>query len=162
MQLINNFCWWLVNKYPHRVRIIKRNDKPYLLRFYLTTNRAEDKMREEPELFGLYLHYFFTGDEDPDLHNHPWLWALSFILSGTYIEERTNGFFLRKAGRFNYISHQTFHRVSMDGGKTPVWTLFTVGSRITSWGFLNKETGQFWDHKDYFKKRDAHLQQLGS
>jgi hypothetical protein len=108
----------------------------------------------DPEPFGIYLHHFYRGDEDPELHNHPWKWALSLILSGAYVEEREEGDHLRSAGRFNFIRYDTFHRVTLkEPVLKPVWTLFTVGPRVSSWGFKNKHTGEFWDWKAYLRLR---------
>lgn len=36
----------------------------------------------------LYLHRFLRPDEDGELHNHPWRWAVSVMLAGGYAEER--------------------------------------------------------------------------
>lgn len=40
-----------------------------------------------PALGRLFLHRFRRGDEDRELHNHPW-WGLSLVLVGGYLEER--------------------------------------------------------------------------
>ncbi len=158
-KIINRLGWWLINKFPDRSRIIKRAGEKYLHRFYITKPRVTREHEEEqPEQFGLYLHYFYQGDLDEDLHNHPWKWALSLILSGQYAEERENGIHIRKAGRFNYIKHSTFHRVTLvNQDTTPIWTLFMVGPRITSWGFKNKTTGEFWNWKEYLRARGEQL-----
>jgi len=154
MSLMNKICWWVVKKWPKRVRYINRGDDPYLLRFYITRPRTNREIKEEPETFGLYLHHFYRGDEDEELHNHPWKWALSWILSGQYSEEREDGVHVRKTGHFNYISHDTFHRVTLvDQDTTPIWTLFLVGPRITSWGFKDKHTGEFWDWEKFLVER---------
>lgn len=155
MGLVSRLCQALVDKYPERSRTIHRDGQPYLLRFYLTTPRvSEEQKSEDPEQFGIYLHHFYQGDLDEDLHNHPWKWALSFILSGSYIEERMSSAFIsyhtHSAGWFNFISHDTFHRVTLGGpSQEPVWTLFTVGPRITSWGFKSPKTGKYWNWKEY-------------
>lgn len=155
MGIIDKACSWLVNRYPDRARTIYRDGQPYLLRFYLTKPRVSGEHTEEsPEKFGIYLHHFHQGDLDKDLHNHPWEWALSFIIAGSYTEEREDGYHLRKAGRFNFIRHGTFHRVTLNDQQTnPVWTIFTVGPRVTSWGFKSPKTGEFWNWKTYLSER---------
>ena len=37
-------------------------------------------------MFNLYLHEFSRSDDDRALHDHPWLFNLSVLLSGTYVE----------------------------------------------------------------------------
>ncbi len=90
--------------------------------------------------FTVYLHHFERPDEDRALHNHPWPWAVSLILTGGYLEER-QGFasyalsrrrWLR-AGSLNVLRGDTFHRVAELDGET--WTLFVVGRKHQAWGF---------------------------
>jgi hypothetical protein len=161
MGVINNLCWKLVNKYPERSRVIYRDGQPYLHRFYITNPRVNGEHKaEEPEQFGLYLHHFYQGDLDTDLHNHPWKWALSFVLTGSYAEEREDGLYIRGGFLrwFNFIPHKRFHRVTLlQQQNKPVWTLFTVGPRVSSWGFKNPETGQFWNWKDYLRSKGERI-----
>ena len=156
MRFVSEACEWLVRKFPGRSRVIRRDGEPYLLRFYITKPRVGREDTQDPEPFGLYLHYFYQGDEDKELHNHPWKWALSFILSGGYLEEREDGTRLRSAGRFNLINSNTFHRVtSPDHGHT--WTLFMVGPRVNNWGFKDTKTGQFWPWRKFLKMKGEML-----
>jgi hypothetical protein len=105
--------------------------------------------------FGIYLHHFHRSDEDRELHNHPWRWAISLILSGGYIEERkTNvpkGWPLvhqrtRKMvfapGDLNTITSKDFHKVELIGAEE-TWTLFVVGPKFQGWGFWDKITERF-------------------
>ena len=39
--------------------------------------------------FTVYLHRFERPDNDRHLHNHPWPWAVSLVLTGGYDEVRT-------------------------------------------------------------------------
>lgn len=149
---IDKLCWRLVNKFPTRVRIIKVEDEKYLLRFYIK--------HSSKHLPGIYLHHFYRGDQDRDLHNHPWDRSVSIILTGGYFEERlpkkekgkpwyrTK---LRKLhpGSFNIIKGDDFHRIDLLG--KPTWTLFTSGKKIKNWGFMLRETGKFLDHESYDK-----------
>jgi hypothetical protein len=97
-----------------------------------------------PRVFGvrLFLHHIHRPDHDRDMHNHPWAWACSLILRGSYDEERPRpchhaGECARTATRrvrwFNYISGEQLHRITKLHGD--VWTLFFSGPRIAEWGF---------------------------
>jgi hypothetical protein len=120
------------------IRAINGPDgEPYLERYYLAT------------LFGvrLYLHRFVASDPDRGLHDHPWAWSGSWVLSGGYTElreretkdgativvERRLG-----AGAINRLSAQTRHRIVLtEGGEA--WTLFAHGRRVKGWGFFSKD-----------------------
>lgn len=99
-----------------------------------------------PAVGRIYLHRFHRGDEDRELHNHPWFGA-SLILLGGYIEERrvwtpegervaSRSF---PPGSINLIAPHTFHRVTLPAG--PCWTIFATGPVMQSWGFWCRETG---------------------
>lgn len=116
-------------------RIISINGAPYLERYFV--GRA----------FGItfYLHRFVSGDGDRDVHDHPWVWAVSWILAGRYVEEvlnwlcLKNGFYStsRTCRRFtfNSIGPGKFHRIAETEPET--WTLFVHSSRIKHWGFFS-------------------------
>lgn len=145
---IDRLCWWIVKKFPHRTRVIENYGEKYLLRFYVKHNGI---------LPGIYLHRFFQGDQDRELHNHPWLWSFSFILTGGYIEERRQRdgsvtFKTRKPFRFNLMSGNTFHRVGLVNKESGAWTLFCSGAEVKDWGFL-MENGAFMPHKEYLADR---------
>jgi hypothetical protein len=63
-----------------RTRVIYEpgTTEKYLSRFYF------------PRMFGFrpMLHLFHKADDDRHLHSHPWHWALSVLLCGSYDEER--------------------------------------------------------------------------
>lgn len=62
-------------------RVIRGGDGgPYLSRFQLL-NFGRERGR-------LWLHRFHRGDEDRELHNHPFAWSGSLVLAGGYEEER--------------------------------------------------------------------------
>ena len=159
MYTMNKILWKLVNKYPERSRVISRDGDPYLHRFYITKpTKNTDGSWAEPKLFGLYLHYFYRGDSDLDMHNHPWKWALSWILSGHYFEEREEDnkyqYNVLMAGDFNFISHKCFHRIELPTvDRKPVWTLFLAGPKTSIWGFKDHVTGEFTDSKTYLTAR---------
>lgn len=132
--------------FPSRSRLIKVDGEPYLRRFYL---------KHSGILPGLYLHYFYRGDRDRELHNHPWRYSFSLILKGGYKEERLVNNKVRvyhyKAGDVNIIKANDFHRVVMPEGVngTGVWTLFCSGKKVQDWGFIDPNTGEFIDWQTY-------------
>lgn len=86
----------------------------------------------------LMLHKFCKSDRGRGHHNHPWIYMRSRILKGSYVEHRPNRQPRRFApGMINVLFANTFHRVSLEGGR-PVWTLFGVGPKHgNSWGFIS-------------------------
>lgn len=146
--LIDRLCWSLVTQFPSRSRIISNYGEEYLLRFYIKHNGMFP---------GIYLHRFFQGDQDRELHNHPWKWSFSVILTGGYDEERLVGNTVKTRrmgpGRINLLSGKAFHRVSLvDTGKG-AWTVFCSGSKVKDWGFLIQETGEVVPHQEYLANR---------
>ena len=115
--------------------------------------------------FRVMLHHFHRADADRALHNHPWRWAGSLVLCGSYVEDRldadiaaivSSSWFrtlrakldlepvidavTRKRVRWvNWLTDQDFHRVDRLEGD--VWTLFIAGPRTQDWGFV--EAGTF-------------------
>ena len=146
---IDKLCWKIVEMFPNRSRVVRNYGEDYLLRFYIKHNGL---------LPGLYLHKFFQGDQDRELHNHPWMWSFSFILTGGYLEERksnTGDVYTRhlKPGHLNLLGGKTFHRISLvDKGKG-AWTIFCSGKKVKDWGFLIAETGEVIPHKEYLENR---------
>lgn len=98
------------------------------------------------------LHNFHRGDEDLELHNHPWAWAISFILKGGYWEERLVGNDLQvsklEAGDINLLLSDTFHRVVKAEG---TWSLFITGPEVDTWYFLDHTTHRMWPWKQFIK-----------
>jgi hypothetical protein len=84
----------------------------------------------------IYLHRFHLPDQDQAMHNHPWRWAFSIILSGTYLEQRKENHprHCRSPGSIVVLRHSTYHRVDQLFGE--VWTLFVVGPKASSWSFM--------------------------
>lgn len=130
------------------------------------------------------LHHFHQPDGDRDLHNHPWNWAVSLILSGSYEEERLAGDpdrwrYMTQQGIcalcmkwrgaceghpaevdhqvvrfFNRLTGADYHRVTRLRGD--VWTLFVAGSRKPDdeWGFLD-EQGRHVPWREFLAARQA-------
>lgn len=128
-----------------------------------------------PRVFGrrVMLHKIWRADSDREMHNHPWDKAYSFILVGSYMEERIDHtadvlMMLRMNGRprtvprttqhikwFNRIFKEDFHRISEIDG--PLWTLFIAYKRTADqngveWGFLNEETRELIPFDQYIMK----------
>jgi hypothetical protein len=123
---MRRLLYWLSGHLP--CRIISDAGSQYLERYYLFT------------VLGVrfYLHRFVASDPDRGLHDHPWPWAFSVILSSRYQEQRRDG--VRTVRLFNHLSGDTFHRVILTHG--PVWTIFAHrATRSKEWGFL-RDKGQ--------------------
>lgn len=105
---------------------------------------------------GVYLHHFHRPDIDRYLHSHPWRWAASVILTGSYDEERLEGVIGTEAitstarvAHFNILRDTDYHKVLELHGD--VWTLFITGPRLlTDWGFLVDGVHVPW--RDYLGK----------
>jgi hypothetical protein len=147
--------------------------RPYMRRFCVFGHLTGDVRRESlphgfkrlwvrirSELPNLYVHQIIAPDHDPSLHDHPWPWAVSWVMLGGYRESRLykgtdprEGFYERTltAPALNFLSGRTFHRVSnlprkydiSKGFVVPsrmfgVWTLFLAGPRASRkpWGYL--------------------------
>jgi hypothetical protein len=125
----------LVKKYC-KSKTVHLDGDPYLTRYYIFNTR----------FFGLYLHHFHRPDADRDLHNHPWLFAISYILRGNYVETKLSRgleYVSHGRGSFNLISGSCFHRIALI---TPgLYTLFMRGPRVKKWGFLRaNEDGEVY------------------
>jgi hypothetical protein len=121
---MRRLMFWLTNRLPAR-EIRGEHGEPYLERY---------------SLFGLcgwraYIHRFRASDPDRGLHDHPWDWSISLILSGSYREVRF-GEEARalRPGCINRILGHDFHRILLDHGQE-AWTLFVHGPRVKGWGF---------------------------
>ena len=151
---------------PYGNKLIPGNaaGDPYLLRTYMTPDRNElfrtlydmgirnELMTRAITAARPYLHYFFRGDEDREVHNHPWSRSVSLILTGGYKEYRwmplTREFETRylRPGNLNFIKRNDFHRVELYNGQG-CWTLFLSMGRVMEsngrdWSFLNTDTNE--------------------
>ncbi|WKT59126.1 hypothetical protein Q2E61_09315 [Microbulbifer thermotolerans] len=139
--VLNRLLFWLSGRLP--CRQINLPSGPYLERYYLG------------RLFGVtfYLHRFVSSDSERHLHNHPWEWGGSVILTGSYIEERAvdlcptagpAGCATEMVRRrwFNRVDGNTIHRIH--DAEPGTWTLFFHGPRAEvcghpkGWGFLRQ------------------------
>lgn len=123
-------------------------------------------------LFGIrpFLHHMHREDLDRDLHNHPWAWAISIVLSGSYDEVRltpdaedlallaayvprsiltlSDFVITRRVRRINVLTSRDYHRITQLHGD--VWTLFITGPRVQEWGFLVE--GKHVPERDYLTR----------
>jgi hypothetical protein len=149
--VLNRFLFRITSKLP--CRLIQLDSGPYLERYYVGT------------LLGVtfYLHRFVSSDSERHIHNHPWKYGGSLILTGSYLEERLvdicpavggSGCMTRKVRRrfINIVNGNTFHRIC--DTKPGTWSLFFHGKRQTvgawppeprglplkpkGWGFLEQ------------------------
>lgn len=135
MSKMHRLLWKLTAKLPRRE--IRRDDgMPYLDRYYLG------------QLCGVtaYLHHFHGPDRDEGPHDHPWGWALSWVLNGWYLEHCPRWLDADKGleerhrtlRRFslNFLRGWSIHRIV--DAKPNTWTLFIHGPRVRSWGFYEQ------------------------
>jgi hypothetical protein len=155
-ELLAAFLIWAIRGWctlRGRVRIIRRPNvhgyispnkrtlrigEPYLIRYALFGWLPGDEHRAS-WLPNIYLHNILLPDSDLALHNHPWPWAISLILSGAYAEMRFDDLKVYCPGQLNRISANTFHRivdVHSSKERSGAWTLFiTSGGKRQPWGF---------------------------
>lgn len=149
--MMKSLLLWLTRRLPEpRVIYDREGGSPYLSRWYLLRRRPPDHEDLKGQAvqddvgrsrrFDLYLHQFHRSDDDLTLHNHPWSWALSFVLCGGYSEERRVGddVVRRKVWpfTFNFIRGEDYHRVDLF--RQDAWTLFLVGPKVTTWYFWDR------------------------
>lgn len=113
-------------------------------------------------VLNVYLHLFGRSDDARAHHDHPWLFNVSWLLDGDYIEhvvmkggiERST---LMKAGALRFRLGPSPHRLqllpdtaSIEAGgveqalrnpELPVVTLFITGPVVRSWGFHCRARG---------------------
>lgn len=137
---------------------------PYLTRYYV--------FLKDRGWGNVYIHHFHSSDQGTELHNHPWKWGLSLVLEDGYFEDRSSDseFWERdidpeplikqpvtverrevRPGTINFIRPKDFHRVDLRS-PSGAWSVFIAGPRIDTWGFLNRETGEY---KDWRKNPEA-------
>lgn len=128
--MIKSILFYIAMQRP--AKIIHENGTPYLERYYLFSIY---KLR-------FYLHRFVASDPDRGLHNHPWRWAISFILLGEYLEILEGRYKIIRW--FNFITGDKFHRVKLShylsGQEKEVWTLFIHPNNYSKdWGFMRPD-----------------------
>ncbi len=132
-------CTETVSETSSRRRVIpdRAGAGDYLIRYYLL---LRDRARFP---FNVFIHKFVKGDDDKDVHDHPWGFA-HIILSGGYWEyvledpEDENNTNVRKvwrgAGYWNIAGPDHRHRIELRPGTKP-WTIFIPFKQSNEWGF---------------------------
>lgn len=137
---VKYFLLWIVNFLP--VKII-RDDKgvPFLYRYHIFSLTNDGP--------GMCIHRFVKSDPQRGYHDHPWLYAVSFILSGRYEERiinpdrKTYETFQRNRFSFNFLSgFNNYHRVMIKDGEE-AWTIFIFSKRAKTWGMINLQ-GEYY------------------
>ena len=171
--------WFATKLPPPRVIYDRAGVSPYLSRYYILgrpkTIDGSDPLEKgmfkgqrrkdvafASENLGIYLHQFHRGDDDQELHGHPWKWAVSFILSGGYREERrlpdTSKVIVRtfRPGSMNLLFDDDYHRVDLLDDEA--WTLFVVGPKVADWSFWNRHTGETTQWRKFITRKRAKSQ----
>lgn len=156
---------------PPRVIYDRAGVSPYLSRYYVFgAPKADDGQPVFNEFgnprpgitwndrtgpLGVYIHKFHRGDDDDQLHNHPWSWSISLILAGGYREERRMGRFVYerivKPLHLNFIAGDDYHRVDLL--EKDAWSLFIAGPRVSSWNFWDRHTGETTPWRQFIARK---------
>lgn len=143
MKFLEKSLFKVTNYLP--CKIINDAGVPYLERYHLLS-LGKNFMRG-------YIHRFVASDPDRGVHDHPWNYAVSFVLTGGYYEERLidGEVVTRRVKPFslNFIKGSDFHRVVMPEGQT-CWSIFFHTNWVKGWGFMRpqKEGGmEYVAHK---------------
>ena len=134
----------LENEGKKRIILDRESDQEYLIRYYYLNLRPYAR---------IVIHRFMRSDID-GLHDHPWGFE-NYILSGGYWETNKEGKFWRAPGYHGKSDANYFHRVELDDEKAngeEVWTLFLMGPKEKTWGFLNEQN--IWvQHEEYLENK---------
>lgn len=175
MTMLRHLLAYIASKLPApRIIYDRAGVSPYLSRWYLlgrptmpdgshpfTEDGSPREGIQDPDRpFAVFLHKFHRGDDDLELHNHPWAWSMAIVLSGGYREERRRGapetggcVFVRdvRPPAINIIHHDTFHRVELL--EADAWSIFVAGTREKGWGFWNRSSGVFTPWREFITKK---------
>jgi hypothetical protein len=132
-----------VLRLPYKVINGCANPQPMLVRYRLL----------ETPIGSLNLHHFLRGDEDRDLHDHPFAFA-TLILSGGYVEQLPRigepqshpfRYVTRRPGSILFRSATWIHRVDLI--RDDAWTLIAMSRKTRDWGFFTKNGWKpFWKY----------------
>src|SRR3972149_7283179 len=124
--MFDKFIQWLTKRQSQRM--ITRDDKPYLERFYIFSSKY----------LTILLHRFHSSDPD-DFHDHPFD-NITVLLKGRYREDNVDGTFnIARPWYIKFRTAEQFHRIRMIKDTGPTWSLFIHFKRRRDWGFLKKE-----------------------
>jgi len=167
--MVEQACRGLSKMAPaHRV-ITRGDNEPYLERFYFVRREwirdwYKRRNKETPWFVAwipsVYLHHFLKGDDEEELHNHPWLRSYALILTVGYREDRRMGNVvvsrILRPGMINVIRAEDFHKVELLDKERGVWTIFIAGKRNEdeSWGFWHPVTKLYQDWRLHVSNRE--------
>jgi hypothetical protein len=122
------------------------NNGPYLTRYELTAHSDGWKT---------VVNHFHRGDEDEELHSHPWV-GTSLILFEGYTERRltTHGdirMIRYVEGDLVPLNEGLYHRVSLEGPSC--WTLLVHGPSTRDWDFLDVKTGKKTPWREFIQQK---------
>ncbi len=116
-------------------------DKLYLTRYYLLGDGSGKS-------FEIYVHNMHATDSFRWLHNHPWKWFLSFVFSGSYIQDtydrNTNMFGKQHIRWFNVFRGLNRYHSIRELPRGSAWTLVLTPPKLKDydWGYWNDETNE--------------------
>ena len=116
--------------------ILSPNGEHVYMRRYWLFNPYDEETRQTKHRWcpwSIRIHQICRPDHDPHLHDHPWDFR-TFILAGSYVEDRESGTFRRGAGDTVKLKHGEFHRIAWVSGYG-AWTLFVTSRYRGTWGF---------------------------
>ncbi len=121
------------------IRLAKRTPDDhlpaYMERFWLFNpyDRVKRKRRFEWLPISIRIHHILREDRGRHQHDHPWD-ARTFILCGSYIENRGERSFYRRPGDTATLNFDEYHEIiSVSAGG--VWTMFVMWKFKGVWGF---------------------------
>jgi len=172
--------WWRWPAIQAKVslrKIPRDGDREYLDRYGLgEQTREQSREDRRTGAWRARIHHF-RGPDGSGHHNHPFKWAFSIVLWGSYTEEvlefvpcpvpwpkchlgrciccqgtgEAAKIVARRVRLFNWIPSGKFHRITKLHGD--VWTLFITGPRITSWGFI--QNGEYLPWEEHNRRYNS-------
>lgn len=139
---------WALHREPDLY--IGGKDNPYLVRWHLIPRNP---------FFNIYVHQFLRSDDDRALHDHPWLFNMSWLMKGSYLEHLPDGSMeIRMEGDKVFRWGSAPHRVELipmwaGYGLRRCWTLFITGPVVREWGFYCPKGWVPW--KVFVETRDG-------
>jgi hypothetical protein len=123
-------------KTPYQHIMSPDGNETYMERYWIFNPYPATGKRRRFGWFPLSIriHKILVPDGDRHLHDHPWN-ARTFILYGTYTEERKEGIYLRSSGTTATLKFGEYHRITRVSPQG-VYTLFVTGKYRGTWGFL--------------------------
>lgn len=112
--------------------VIGEADNPYLVRWWFHRTKQSS----------IYLHLILKGDQDRELHDHPWD-STSYVIKGILREHTKDGVNLFVPGDVVQRKAELAHRLEVLDG--PVVTLFITGEHRREWGFWCGERFVHWE-----------------